>query len=149
MSIIFNTVVGSFRSGSSIRIEFHLWSLDMHTSYRIYRRWKKEIMMMRTTLSVIVVAGLCAFPELSIAQDALIGEWFPDSTSRGGLGMTREYDTKGVVSLVYGAALKMKYTVEKGKMKWELLEWELNVKGENLTMTKIDGDEAYHYTRRK
>jgi hypothetical protein len=46
------------------------------------------------------------------ADHPLMGEWFPQSTSKGGLGATKSYDTNGTVVVGFGAAVHLPYKVE-------------------------------------
>lgn len=107
--------------------------------------------------NVMIVLALACFgvsPALSVAQDTPVGEWVSVSTSRGGLGGTREYDAHGVVSVEFGAILNLKYKVLDGKL---ILTGEdsptppqaIKIEGDTLTLTDPKSKKEQNFTRVK
>jgi len=103
---------------------------------------------------VFALACLCLLPGLSVAQDTPIGEWVPVSTSRGGLGGTRAYDTNGVVSVGFGAVLNLKYKLDDGKLSimgenCPLPPQTFTIAGDTLTLTNPKSEKEQKLTRVK
>lgn len=103
---------------------------------------------------VFALSCVCVFPGMSVAQDTPIGEWVPVSTSRGGLGGTRAYDTNGVVSVSFGAVLNLKYTVDGGRLilteeNSPLPSQAFKIEGDTLTITEPNSQKEQRLTRVK
>jgi len=110
---------------------------------------------MRSTVWIVfALACVCVFPGLATAQDTPIGEWATVSTSRGGLGGTRAYDTNGVVSVGFGAVLNLQYKVDDGKLimtgeNCPLPPQAFTIAGDILTLTDPQSEKKQTLTRVK
>ena len=102
-----------------------------------------------TILTTFALTCLCVFPRLAVAQNSPIGEWVPVSTSRGGLGGTRAYDTNGVVSVGFGAVLNLRYNVDDGKLIMTGPPQAFTIAGDTLTLTEPQSDKKQTLTRVK
>jgi len=110
--------------------------------------------MRSKVLAVFALACLGVFSGLSLAQDTPIGEWVPVSTSRGGLGGTRAFDTNGVASVGFGAVLNLKYKVDNGKLiltgeNCPLPPQTFTIAGDTLTLIDPKSEKKQKLTRVK
>ena len=70
-------------------------------------------------ISFIMIAVACLIvnvPRSYAGESPIVSEWVSMSTSRGGLGGTRMYETNGAISVGFGAVLNMKYKIEDGQL---------------------------------
>src|SRR5687767_13311340 len=76
---------------------------------------------MKTNCLVVLTA--CCVVLLSsrapAADNPLLGDWYPATISDSGLGGVRSYEENGRVVLMYGAAVYLKYKVEKNAIVME------------------------------
>lgn len=104
-----------------------------------------------TCFIVVAVACLSVAAPLSHAQKSPIGEWVSVSTSQGGLGGTRTYDTNGVVSVSFGTMLDFKYKLDDAQRVLDCFPQLQNVTiaGQNLTLTDQKTGKKQELTRVK
>jgi hypothetical protein len=107
-------------------------------------------------LIVLAVVCLGALASVSLAaENPVLGEWVPVSTTKGGLGGTRTFETNGTVVVAFGAALNLKYKVENSELvlsdetSTPVQSLDFTITGTTLTLTNSKTGKKEELTRVK